>query len=527
MEHWAGWLPVEASRPAWAAVTTLAQDYLRAGQADTLAQARADAMLDLILGQATATFVLHPTVPLEDLAVTGADLAEGAGRDDGDDLVPVSGYGTPGQSFIRRGHLRELAGLTGHGRRTRSTRQGEGSAARGATRVRVGECLALDPDTGATVGVVDPATGEVDPATGVLDPATDVVDPATGVVDPATGLVPPATDVVEDGAVAGVVDAGHVAPGSGRPAGSGSAFVRVPETDRYRPSAEVERMVKARDGRCRFPGCQVPVRFVDLDHVQAFDHDDPAVGGATSPWNLACLCRRHHRVKQLPGWRVQLFADGTMTWTDPSGVTRATWPEDHRPVPRPDRPPTPARAAPDPAPARRTEEDLAAAAAPDPAGARRTDEDLAAAAAPDPAVPPGPWPGSWQAERRAAELEPYSLLEDQFLDVLLAAGVELPTGMTAHRSLPRPPRRLPGGNLVTAPEHELDSADLLDGASTAGDTTAGDTTGGNPRDGEQTPARRIRPDRSHGQTPTRSIVLHPDTLAELDAMVARRTAPPF
>ncbi len=430
-------------------------------------------------------------------------------------MVPVSGYGTPGQSFIRRGHLRELAGLT---RRSAVRRDpplttpdaAAGSAARGATRVRVGECLALDPDTGATVGVVDPASGEVGPATGVRRPTWSTRRPTWSTRRP---------DVVEDGAVAGVVDAGHVAPGSGRPAGpgSGSAFVRVPETDRYRPSAEVERMVKARDGRCRFPGCQVPVRFVDLDHVQAFDHDDPAAGGATSPGNLACLCRRHHRVKQLPGWRVQLFADGTMTWTDPSGVTRATWPEDHRPVPRPDRPPTPARAAPDPAPARRTDEDLAAAAAPDPAPTRRTDEDLAAAAAPDPAVPPGPWPGSWQAERRAAELEPYSLLEDQFLDVLLAAGVELPTGMTAHRSLPRPPRRLPGGNLVTAPEHELDSADLLDGASTAGDTTAGDTTGGNPRDGERTPARRIRPDRSHGQTPTRSIVLHPDTLAELDA----------
>ncbi len=60
---------------------------------------------------------------------------------------------------------------------------------------------------------------------------------------------------------------------------------------------------------------------------------------------------------------------------------------------------------------------------------------------PDPAVPPGPWPGSWEAERRAAELEPYSLLEDQFLDVLLAAGVDLPTASTAHRTLPRPARR--------------------------------------------------------------------------------------
>ncbi len=298
VEHWAAWLPVEASRPAWAAVTTLAQDYLRAGQADTLAQARADAMLDLILGQATASFVLHPTVPLEDLAVTGADLAEGAGRDDGDDLVPVSGYGTPGQSFIRRGHLRELAGLTGHGRRTRSTRRGEGSAARGATRVRVGECLALDPDTGATVGVVDPASGEV-------DPATDVVDPGTGAVDRRRGRSGTLRPIGRQTATG--LEPGQVAAGSG----SGSAFVRVPENGPYRPAAEVERMVKARDGQCRFPGCQVPVRFCDLDHVQAFDHDDPLRAGdeavepgvpvpAASPGQAApglagCSCSRTGR----------------------------------------------------------------------------------------------------------------------------------------------------------------------------------------------------------------------------------------
>ncbi len=37
-----------------------------------------------------------------------------------------------------------------------------------------------------------------------------------------------------------------------------------------------------------------------------------------------CLCRRHHRVKQSPGWSVRLARDGTATWTDPAGRTRTT-----------------------------------------------------------------------------------------------------------------------------------------------------------------------------------------------------------
>ncbi len=38
-----------------------------------------------------------------------------------------------------------------------------------------------------------------------------------------------------------------------------------------------------------------------------------------------CLCRRHHRVKQSPGWSVRLARDGTATWADPAGRTRTTF----------------------------------------------------------------------------------------------------------------------------------------------------------------------------------------------------------
>ncbi len=111
-------------------------------------------------------------------------------------------------------------------------------------------------------------------------------------------------------------------------------------TDSYRPGRALTALVRARDGRCRFPGCTVAARFCDLDHVT------PWPAGPTTASNLACLCRRHHRVKQRPGWTVRIAADATMTWTDPTGATRTTHPLDHRPLTLPDTatdtpPPTP------------------------------------------------------------------------------------------------------------------------------------------------------------------------------------------
>ncbi|MBR7743324.1 HNH endonuclease [Phycicoccus sp. BSK3Z-2] len=90
----------------------------------------------------------------------------------------------------------------------------------------------------------------------------------------------------------------------------------------YRLGRRLARLVRDRDGRCRFPGCHVAARFCDLDHVL------PWPAGVTSAANLVCLCRRHHRVKQRPGWRVVLAPDGTARWTDPTGRTRMTAPLD-------------------------------------------------------------------------------------------------------------------------------------------------------------------------------------------------------
>jgi hypothetical protein len=90
---------------------------------------------------------------------------------------------------------------------------------------------------------------------------------------------------------------------------------------RYRPTAEVERHVIARDRYCAFPSCRMPARRCDIDHVVPFDHRHPERGGATTPENLQPLCRRHHRLKtHHPGWKVTRDPhSGVATWTSPTG----------------------------------------------------------------------------------------------------------------------------------------------------------------------------------------------------------------
>jgi hypothetical protein len=134
--------------------------------------------------------------------------------------------------------------------------------------------------------------------------------------------------------------------GRGCPAHSGEADCGCavlgppPGTDAYRPTDRQRAFVTTRDRRCRFPNCGQRVGWADLDHVIAH-----ARGGDTDCTNLCCLCRSHHRLKTFaPGWRFQMSADGVLTVTTPSGVTRTTHPPGGRhhppqPPPGPEPPP--------------------------------------------------------------------------------------------------------------------------------------------------------------------------------------------
>ncbi|MQA86404.1 MAG: DUF222 domain-containing protein [Streptosporangiales bacterium] len=90
----------------------------------------------------------------------------------------------------------------------------------------------------------------------------------------------------------------------------------------YRPPAALAEFVRARDVTCRFPGCRQPAWRSDLDHVIPYPH------GPTAAENLGPLCRRHHDLKQQPGWNVRRDPDGSYTWTSPTGHTYVTPPPD-------------------------------------------------------------------------------------------------------------------------------------------------------------------------------------------------------
>ncbi|MGN8027119.1 HNH endonuclease signature motif containing protein [Microbacterium sp. 22242] len=91
----------------------------------------------------------------------------------------------------------------------------------------------------------------------------------------------------------------------------------ITKTDRYTPTTSMKRFLRARDQRCRFPGCHTPALRCDIDH-----NHDHAQGGATSLDNLACFCRAHHPLKhpdidEEHRWYARQLPDGSIEWISP------------------------------------------------------------------------------------------------------------------------------------------------------------------------------------------------------------------
>jgi hypothetical protein len=90
--------------------------------------------------------------------------------------------------------------------------------------------------------------------------------------------------------------------------------------------AKLRRYLIARDGVCRTPWCNAPIRHTD--HVTPY-----AEGGQTSAENGQGLCVRCNQVKEQPGWRVRMIHPGpqaaavaphTVVITTPTGHTHTS-----------------------------------------------------------------------------------------------------------------------------------------------------------------------------------------------------------
>jgi len=274
LDAWEGCYPVEDARRAWDAIDTLARRIHADGHTDTLTQARADAHLQLLLGQVTTVIHLHPAI-----AAAG--------------VMPAAA--TPPRDTDPTHCAAPTTSVT--------------SAVPTIAPVRTPAALPFTdavPTTAPGLGVDGEGVVELSGFGGTGSCTIPARWLAAALTDGSAVLAAPITCHPDTGAA--------LTTPTGEEAGV---------EEHYRPSTRLRAQIGLRDAGCRFPGCTIAYRFCDLDHVR------PWPTGPTAPDNLIALCRRHHRLKQRPGWRVHLDPDGTTHWWAPDGQHHTTAPIDH------------------------------------------------------------------------------------------------------------------------------------------------------------------------------------------------------
>ena len=86
-------------------------------------------------------------------------------------------------------------------------------------------------------------------------------------------------------------------------------------TDCYEPTVLQKEQAWLTHPTCVFPLCTRPSRGKDTDHIVEYPL------GETTSWNLAPLCRRHHRYKTHTAWTYVRTGPRTFVWTSPLGCT--------------------------------------------------------------------------------------------------------------------------------------------------------------------------------------------------------------
>lgn len=90
----------------------------------------------------------------------------------------------------------------------------------------------------------------------------------------------------------------------------------------YKFTGDLRRWIQARDGTCRFPGCNVAAWRCDIDHIQEYD-----LNGPTKADNAQCLCRKHHNLKTSQAVDCLAGEDGEVTWLLDNDLRVTTMPE--------------------------------------------------------------------------------------------------------------------------------------------------------------------------------------------------------
>jgi hypothetical protein len=211
---------------------------------------------------------------------------------------------------------------------------------------------AAEPDTGARVAEPAPEIPTGDRSLSLDEAATagigDLLDlrtvagtalaylPQIAVVDEISGQLLALTDAT---GIRHAATCGHPTCRTGKrpcphpPHGPGLG--PPPAGPGYSPSDPLARFVRARDRRCRFPGCRAAAIRCDAHHTTRWPD------GPTSATNLCTLCRHHHRlIHQAPGWTLTALPDDGLQWTTPGGDTLITHPprygtDDDLPPPAP------------------------------------------------------------------------------------------------------------------------------------------------------------------------------------------------
>jgi hypothetical protein len=264
---WVASLPAAESAACWAAIDELAHQMRGDDPTRTLEQCRADALVDLMLGNATVTTTVTLMIPVQTATVDEPD------------------------GSLERDLIVRAATTTDHN------------------------------PTGSAFRTLNPLANTDDFGQPTPDP-NPLIEP-TWTQIAAMGYEIPGIGVIGGDIVAAILDKFDTRI-TRVLLDERTGVVIETSIDTYRPNRAMRRFVQKRDGHCRFPGCVRNAKRCEPDHVIPYSR-----GGPTAPWNLACLCKHHHRVKHQAGWTLTMSRDGVCTWTDPHGRQYATHPVNH------------------------------------------------------------------------------------------------------------------------------------------------------------------------------------------------------